>query len=243
MSDDKSSWLENALGFVADKVRDGVQSAEKTAGSVVQSVEDAGSAVVQKAEDTVQSVGQAAGSVLQSVEDAGLAVAQKAEDTVQSVGQAAESVVQSVEDTASSFVRNVADTASGLYDKASDAASEFLKEMTDPYQFGGVQAPIVKQLEEAASGGHPVDFRRFARLLEDRRRRWCRRLIGSKPDHRQHRPSDARFVRFRHFGDDDRGQADSRPRIDPCLAIPASGMDLCAEGAVGAGQGRDQGRP
>jgi len=159
VSDDKSSWLENALGFVADKVRDGVQSVENTASSAVQSVEDAGSAVVQKAEDTVQIVDQTASSVVQSVEDAGSAVIQKAEDTVQSIGDTAESVVQSVEDTASSVVRNVADTASGLYDKASDAASEFLKEMTDPYQFGGVQAPIVKQLEEAASGGQPVDPR------------------------------------------------------------------------------------
>src|SRR6266851_4645535 len=35
MSDDKSSWLENAFGFVIDTARQGVQSVEDTASSAV----------------------------------------------------------------------------------------------------------------------------------------------------------------------------------------------------------------
>ncbi len=110
MSDDKSSWLENAFGFVIDTARQGVQSVEDTASSAVQAVTDTASSVV-------QSVEVAASTAVQKVEDAAPGVLQEAKSAASTVMDyqkgVAEGVWTGVKDLAS-MAQTAVDMADGV---------------------------------------------------------------------------------------------------------------------------------
>jgi hypothetical protein len=128
--DKKSSWLQNAFGFVADKAT--------AAGSALA---DAGSAVVQKVEDAGAAVAQDAQAVVQKVEDTGSAVVQDAKAVVQKVENTGAAVVQKVEDTGAAVVQKVEDTGAAVVQKVEDEGKAVVQAADN----------LVKQLE--GSGG------------------------------------------------------------------------------------------
>jgi hypothetical protein len=140
--DKKSSWLQNAFGFVADKataagsaladagsavidkVEDAGSAMAQGAQVVAQKVEDAGSTVVQGASAVVQKVEDTGSAVIQKVEDTGSAVIQKVEDTGSAIAQGAGTVIDNVENTASTVVQKVEDEGKSVAQAADNLVAE-----------------------------------------------------------------------------------------------------------------------
>jgi hypothetical protein len=168
--DKKSSWLQNAFGFVADKATAAGSALADAGSAVVQKVEDAGAAVaqdaqavVQKVEDTGAAVVQDAKAVVQKVENTGAAVVQKVEDAGAAVVQGAQNLVQSAEDEATSIVGAADNLVKQLEDGSGGLAlTDSVEGAVGTPMFGGAFSHTFK-IPVPPSPGDGIELGKYAK--------------------------------------------------------------------------------
>jgi hypothetical protein len=154
--DSAAQQVEVTASSVAETVTSTASAVAGAVGSAVGSAEQTGSPMVAEVADAASGVGQEASTAFQSLQDAGSsafgAVADFTSDAVKEVeavattaADEAAGAVDAVVDGVKSMAQEVADTASDFYEDVRKA----LEGLDLPYQFGGVQAPLEKAMEEA----------------------------------------------------------------------------------------------